>query len=215
MIISTQNRLSYLRHIAPIIPYVAVLMGLFIFQSAWVSIALYHLGMIIVLWFTRSWYLGQPIKTWHDVIVLIFMIFISFTAGVFIYWLWPLLKLAELLLTTELSDLGLSGLPWLIFIVYYFTVNPILEELFWRGYLGSPSHFVVLNDIWFAGYHVLVLLSFIQAGWIVFSFLILVGTAWLWRQLARRHRGLIIPIASHAAADASIIGAVYLLARLV
>lgn len=215
MNITSQDRLSYLRHIAPVIPYGAVLLGLFVFQSAWASIVLYHLGIVLVLWLTGSWSLGQSIKTRYDVIMLIIMIVISFTAGVFIYWLWPLLRLAELQLATELSNLGLNGLPWLIFIVYYFMVNPILEELFWRGYLGSPSLSVVPNDIWFAGYHVLVLLSFVQGWGIIISFLVLVATAWLWRQLARRHQGLIIPIASHAAADASIIGAVYLLARVV
>ncbi len=137
----------------------------------------------------------------------------SALGGLFIFLLWPWIKLEELLLTVELTNLGLSGTPWLIFILYYFTINPILEELFWRGYLGNSSHKPVWTDVWFAGYHVIILFAFVDWPWVVLSFLMLVGVAWVWRQLAHIYRGLTISILSHAAADASIIGAVFLLAR--
>ena len=114
----------------------------------------------------------------------------------------------------ELADLGLCNTAWLLFMVYYVTINPLLEELFWRGYLGSDSTFLTWNDIWFAGYHILVLVRFVTVTWIVASFLVLVGAAWFWRQLARKYNGLMVPIASHAAADLSIIAAVFFLLRL-
>jgi membrane protease YdiL (CAAX protease family) len=123
------------------------------------------------------------------------------------------LKLEGLALGAELANMGLQNTPWLLFIFYYFIVNPILEELFWRGYLGSPNLKPAGSDFWYAGYHVLILVLFVDWPWIVLSFVTLVGAGWTWRQLARIYNGLTIPIVSHAAADAGIIGAVFFLAQ--
>ena len=124
-----------------------------------------------------------------------------------------MIKPASLQLESELADLGLTGLPWLLFIGCYFIVNPVLEELFWRGYLGQRTRGLTWNDVWFSGYHVLVAVNFTWWPWVVASFLVLVAISWVWRQFARQARGLLLPILSHTAADASIILAVFLLAR--
>lgn len=194
-------------------PYLAIIIGLSGLESAWSSILLYHCGIVLVLWLARYWRLGEPLKSRADYLVLTAVAVTSLLGGVLIFWLWPIMKLGALLLVSELADLGLSNIAWLLFMVYYVTINPLLEELFWRGYLGSGSAFLTWNDLWFAGYHILVLVRFVSVPWIGASFLILVGAAWLWRQLARRYNGLIVPIASHAAADLSIIAAVFFLLR--
>jgi membrane protease YdiL (CAAX protease family) len=207
--------MRYVRLFAPAIPYLAVLIGMYTSVSnAWAAILLYHVGIITVLFLARYWKLGRFLKTTEDFLALAGVVLGSAVAGFFIYWLWAIIKLAELNLTDQLSALGLVNAPWFLFIVYYFTVNPLLEEMFWRGYLGSPKLVPTWNDMWFAGYHVLVLISFAGWFWVGLSFTALVITAWFWRQLARRYQGLLLPIASHAAADASIIGAVYFLTRL-
>ena len=207
--------MRYVRLLAPAVPYLAVLIGMYTsINNAWAAILLYHLGIIAVLVLARYWKLGRLLKTTEDILVLAGVVLGSAAAGFLIYWLWAIIKLAELILTDELSALGLVNAPWFLFIIYYFTVNPLLEEMFWRGYLGSPKVLPTWNDIWFAGYHVLVLFAFAAWPWVILSFMALVITAWFWRQLARRYQGLLLPIASHAAADASIIGAVYFLTRL-
>ncbi len=208
------NKLTQLKTVAPIIPYLAVIIGLSGLESAWGSILLYHCGIVLVLWLARYWRLGEPLKTRTDYLILTTVAVASLLGGVLIFWLWPFMKLGALLLVSELANLGLSSTAWLLFMAYYVTINPVLEELFWRGYLGSDSAFPTWNDVWFAGYHILVLIRFVTVPWIVASFLILVSAAWLWRQLAHRYQGLIMPIASHAAADLSIIAAVFFLLRL-
>ncbi len=202
-----------LKLVAPLIPYLAVLVGLYGLNSAWASIIFYHLGIIIFLSIGDGWGPGKQLSGVKDYLVLAGVALISALGGLFIFWLWPFIRLDGLFLATELLHLGLNNIAWLLFIFYYFTINPILEEQFWRGYLGAPTLSPVWNDAWFAGYHVLVLFNFARWPWIVISFLVLVGAAWMWRQLARRYNGLIIPIISHAAADASIIGAVFFLVR--
>ena len=202
-----------LRTVSPFIPYAAILTGMVWFSSAWLSIFLYHLGIVVVVSLANSWNLGRGLERGRDILVLIAVVVGSAAAGLIIFWLWPVIKIERLLLAAEMSNLGLSNTPWLIFIFYYFTVNPILEEIFWRGYLGSKTLSLTWNDAWFAGYHLLVLFFFAQIPWIIASFVVLAGTAWFWRLLVRRYDGLIMPILSHAAADASIIGAVFLLLR--
>ena len=58
----------------------------------------------------------------------------------------------------------------------------------------------------------LVLFLFLEWYWVLLAFVILITTAWLWRQLARKYNGLLIPMLSHMAGDASIMIIVYLLA---
>lgn len=196
---------------APFVPYITVSLGLYLFKSGWASILLFHLGIVVVLALARYRYLGKMLSTGSDYLVMLLAVVISALGGLFIFLLWPMLKLEGLILGAEMAKIGLQHTPWILFIFYYFTVNPILEELFWRGYLGSPSLKPAGSDIWYAGYHVLILVIFVEWYWIALSFVILVGAGWAWRQLARMYHGLTIPILSHAAADAAIIGAVFFL----
>ena len=207
----SSNRQPYVKQVAPVIPYLAVFMGMYMLRSAWASILLYHAGMVTVLTVTGSWQVGRPVAGWKTWLILLGVSATSATAGIFIFVLWPIMKIPQLVLATELTGLGFDNLKWILFIFYYFTVNPFFEELFWRGYLGSDSRRPTWNDIWFAGYHVVVVFLFVDWLWLAVSFAMLVAVAWFWRQLACHYRSLWIPIASHAAADAGIIGAVYLL----
>ena len=204
---------SQLKQFAPFIPYVAVTLGLYVLRSAWAGILLYHVGMFAVLTLTKQWDFGHTPRIRQDWAVLLVVTIVSALGGIFIFLLWPIMKLPHLALSPELTAIGLEGGMWRLFIVYYFTINPLLEELFWRGYLGSKQIRPISNDVLFAGYHMLVLLAFVTWPWMLLSFVILVGAGWFWRQLARHYESLWIPIASHAAADAGIIGAVFLLTR--
>ena len=128
--------MRYVRLLAPAIPYLAVLIGMYTFiNNAWAAIILYHLGIITVLVLARYWKLGRLLITAEDFLVLAGVVLGSAVAGFFIYWLWVIIKLAELIFTDQLSALGLVNVPWFLFIAYYFTINPLLEEMFWRGYL--------------------------------------------------------------------------------
>ncbi len=112
-----------------------------------------------------------------------------------------------------LTSFHLSGLSWWAFAAYYVTVHPVLEEIYWRGYLRGAHRSPVAVDIAFAGYHVLVLCIFVKLPWVLVSFGVLLFAAWSWRQLAARYSGLGVAIASHAAADLSIVAVVEYLIR--
>jgi hypothetical protein len=82
---------------------------------------------------------------------------------------------------------------------------PWITEWYWRGVLGSESRLPVASDVAFAGYHAVVLVAFIPGYWAVLTAATLTGAAWLWRQLAARAGGLLVPVATHLLADLSVI----------
>jgi hypothetical protein len=194
------------------VPYVAVLIGVHLLKSGWAAILLYHAGMLAflpLLGGVRS--LGACGRGWsaRTFALLVLPCLIS---GPALYVLVPLLA-PSLDLGAALDSLGLGGSSWLLFMVYYTIVNPWLEEGYWRGALGSSSSSITASDVFFGGYHVLVLAYFIPwyLGLLVAA--LLMGVAWVWRKVATRCGGLLIPALTHLAADASVILAVHALAR--
>jgi membrane protease YdiL (CAAX protease family) len=106
---------------------------------------------------------------------------------------------------------GLEGGSWWAFVAWYVVANPLLEEIYWRGWLGSGSAAPVPNDVLFAGYHAVVLVLFIGWSWILVCFVTLVLAAWLWRRIAARTGGLAVCVAAHLVADASVIASAVIL----
>ncbi len=113
----------------------------------------------------------------------------------------------------KFARLGLQGNSLLIFCIYYSISTPLLEEAYWRGILASTSKRLAWPDIFFAGYHILVLALFAKPVFVIVSFLILLITAWVWRLIAIKLKGLLLPILTHLSADVSIIIAIYILIR--
>ena len=194
----------------PVVPYLAVGIGLFAFRSAWVAIITYHLGMAIVI------FLSKPIVPFRQVIrsatfyPLILSVAVGASGGVLLYRLWPLLSVPPDI-NTYLRSIGLTAAVWPYFVAYYVLINPGFEEYYWRGYLGSSVKHPVLNDFLFAGYHLIVLAGNVSALWLVVIFMVLCGAAWFWRQISRITGGLLAAILSHMAADIAVILSIFFL----
>ncbi len=194
------------------LPYFAVIIGLYIFENVWFTIFSYHLGILVFLLVSDDKKRFQILfKGWNTPLALIFFI-ICLGNGFLIYFLWSFIKLENLDLSAKLLNLGLYNNWWILFVLYYALITPLLEEIFWRDYLGNSSKFPVWSDLFFAGYHILVLMIFIKPLYVLITFLALLNVGYLWRYLRNRLNGLIIPVISHAIADISTILAVYFLA---
>lgn len=198
-----------LAHAAYLIPYLAMLVGLHVLGNAWLSFLIYH-GLVLVA-------VGRRSELWRDLIrggtfkLGAAAVVFGVLGGVVLRLLAPAAGVDAQLITPALQKLGLSGTGWLLFVGYHALINPWFEEILWRGKLGSDAPTPVAGDALFAGYHVLVLMLFLAWIWIALAFVLLVFAAWFWRQLRRRQGGLLLPVLSHLAADASIMGVVYLL----
>ncbi len=199
--------------IAPAVPFAAILLGLYLLHNAWAAMLLYHLGMVLILALNRQANrLGAVRSGWNPGAAAIACVMCA-ASGLLFLLLWRTVSLDHMGLRTSLGDLGLSGTSWWVFSAYYVTVHPLLEEVFWRGYLASGSRGPTWPDFAFAGYHVLVLVFFIKFPWTLVAFVVLFTAAWSWRLLAMKRRGLAVPILSHVVADLSIVLAAEHLAR--
>jgi hypothetical protein len=199
--------------VAAAIPYAAVGVGLYAARSAWVAILLYHLGIVAALSMS-GW--RRPLRLaalgWHPGAAAA-LAAVTALAGTALYVLWPYVDATPAGLGRRLAEFGLDGSSWVLFAVYYSTVHPFLEELFWRGNPATGGRAVLWRDAAFAGYHAPVLWFFIGPAWIAAVFFLLTAASWTWRQSAGRFGGLGVPLVSHAAADISIVVAATIISR--
>ncbi len=199
------------RLLAALLPFGSIAAGLYLLHSAWCAILFYHSGILLILFLNGQLdILRCTFSGWNNFSG-IGMTLLLFGNGPLFILLWPVISLQPDILSESLSNLGLSGISLWLFAAWYVTVHPILEEVFWRKYLLESSRRPALTDCAFAGYHVLVLILFLRLQWVLVSFLALTLTAWLWRELAMRYRGLAIPIVSHIAAGLSTLAAIFFL----
>jgi len=200
------------RALGALIPYITVPFGLYVLHNGWVSLLLYHAG--IVWWVMRGdsgVRFSALFSGWRAREEFV-GIFFGSLGGLVLWALWPAIGLTPSF-RTELSALGLSGASYTAFVLYHALVHPWLEELLWRGSLGSDVRHPTWTDVAFAGYHALVLWPLLAWPWVVVSVVSLTIAGRFWRMLALRCGGLLVPSLSHAAGSASVLTAVAILTR--
>jgi len=199
-----------MKWIAPLLAYLAIGFGMLHFYSAWGALLGFHLTIIVSLLITKP---NTPITILFkstNIKWILLSILLCGSSGVTLYFLWDYYDFANNLVE-QVKALGLTTSNWPIFIAYFTLVNPLLEEYFWRGYLGSKTKSLHTSDLMFAGYHIFILIDKVQAESIVFGLSVLVLAGWFWRQIAREDNGLLAPVLGHMAADLTILMAVYMM----
>jgi hypothetical protein len=194
----------------PILPYLAIWAGLFLFKSAWFTLIGFHVAILLALAlaFVRP---NIPVnilfKSKHPKWILISILFCS-TSGIGLYFLWNIFGITHDL-PAQLQAIGLNSSSWFAFIAYFSLVNPFIEEYFWRGVLGSDSKKLYIDDVIFAGYHALILWGRVHPLSILFAVIILTSAGWIWRQFSREDGGLLAAVLGHMVADFSILMVIY------
>jgi hypothetical protein len=197
--------------LTPILPYLAVWAGLYLFKSAWFSLIGFHVAILIVLALTRS---NIPVNIlfksrsarWIFINALICSV-----SGIGLYFLWDWSRIVPDL-PAQLNSMGLnSPVAWFAFIAYFSLVNPFIEEYFWRGVLGSNSKKFYIGDLVYAGYHAVVLWGKTPPLVVLFAVVTLTSAGWFWRQSSREDKGLLAAVLGHMVADLSILLVVYLM----
>lgn len=197
-----------LKTLSPLVAYLSVAIGLFWAHSAWAALLGFHASLLLILFIEKphipliSLFKGCHFST------LLGCVSLSVSSGLTLFFARSYLDISPNL-STDLASIGLTSAAWPGFIAYFALVNPWIEEYFWRGTLNNPSRLPAPVDFAYAGYHLLILYGKTSWPWIAFSFLVLAAVAWLWRQVSRKTRGLLIASLSHMAADLSILLAVY------
>ena len=199
--------------VSVLVPYIAVLVGVYVFRNGWVAIGLYHFGIVLFLLADdRGRLLKSVVSGWDTVSAGLLVVMAAMIFPI-IFFFWGYMQLESIPLNSALANFGLHGSSWFFFMIYFSTVHPFLEELYWRDYLGGTRKYFSWRDVAFAGYHILVLAWFIKWPWLVIAFIVLTATACVWRYVARKLEGLVVPLLSHIIADVSIIAVVCVLVR--
>ena len=197
-----------MKWIAPLLAYLAVGIGLFVFHSAWGALVGFHAAIIFSLLIAKP---NIPINILlkNKNIKWIFLsILLCGSSGVTLYFFWNWFGTAGDL-PEQIRSLGLNESTWPWFIIYFASVNPFIEEYFWRGYLGSKTKSLHRSDFLYAGFHGLILINKVSAGSIIFGLSMLVLAGWFWRQIYREDDDLLAPVLGHMAADLTILLTVY------
>jgi membrane protease YdiL (CAAX protease family) len=194
--------------LTPLSPYLAVGIGMFWFHQAWVALLGFHFVIVLSLLLAKPHLSIKVLFKSNDFRWVILSVLLCGSSGVSLYVFWSTFEVVTDL-PAQIKSLGLTSSTWPVFITYFVLVNPLIEEYFWRGYLGNPTKRLYISDFLYSGFHGLVLMNKMQAGAIIFSLIVLVITGWFWRQVARADGGLLAPVLGHMAADFTILVAVY------
>jgi membrane protease YdiL (CAAX protease family) len=195
------------------IPYVAVGVGLYIFSSAWLAIAIYYAGALTYITATRrtdtlkSLTKGLPPK------LLILIIPLFAIAGLIAYYLLPLAIRPDTNLTDYLASVQLAQWRFPLFAIVFCIFNPALEEALWRGTFQTNPNKPAWPDLAFAAYHIPVVIMVVNIPLTALSFALLTLTAWSLRILKQKTKSLATPYTAHLTADITILTAVYLLTQ--
>jgi membrane protease YdiL (CAAX protease family) len=197
-----------MKWLTPILPYLAVAIGVFWLQNAFLALVGFHVAIIVSVLLTRSFVPVDILFKSKNIRWALLSILLCGSSGISLYFLWSYFGVITDL-PGQMQTFGLTRATWPLFLTYFVLVNPLVEEYFWRGYLGSPARRLYSSDFLYAGFHGLVLMGKMQAGVILYSLMVLVLAGWFWRQLARIDEGLLAPVLGHMAADFTILMTIY------
>ena len=205
------KRNTFEKYAAASSPYVAVVLGLYIFKSVFLALAIFYSAIVFFIVIKGSKGLLRTIFSGWNSLAAVGSAIVCALGGVVIFLLWPYAKLENVNLTSTLAEYGLRGATCYIFVVVVTILNPLLEELFWRGCFQNNSTKPALIDAVFAGYHLLALVLVINLPTTALAFFTLSGASWGLRFIKHKLGGLAVPYIAHLVADISIIAGIYFL----
>lgn len=173
-------------------PYIAVLPFMLIFQSAWLAMLVYH-AQIIFCWF---WLKGERPKLRPTRLALLALP--AGLAGLLLYYLLPYISRSTLF--DWLAAYQLSGWSLVLMLCYFGLLHPLLEQLHWAELREETPW----SHAFFAGYHLIVLHTFLSPLALLLCFLLLVIVSLLWGWVTRVSGSLLPSLVSHILADLSI-----------
>jgi membrane protease YdiL (CAAX protease family) len=119
-----------------------------------------------------------------------------------------------------LLDWGFSGPLELIFVLLFIFVNPVLEEVYWRGYMyeklrrnGTAAYTIAMTSIFYTLYHVITVLYLFQSGYVAVAVLPVLVAGLFWAFVREKTGSIISSIIGHSLADLGIMFVYWFIVR--
>ncbi len=187
--------------------------GLYFLHSGWMAILLYHSVLLCSLFVGKRRAPWAIIFRGFDVRAVIVLVFLSFGTGWMFYEFIQALDPCGTYVLGQLSRTGFTCASLIPFLLYVSTINPVLEEFYWRQNYAGPGGW--LHDVFYALLHIPLFCFFGKMTpvqlLIPVAGLVMAGA--LWRIVARRVNGLASSIIGHGSGDFAMLLAVLLMAK--
>ncbi len=191
-----------------LIPYVAMGVGLFLLHNAWLTILFYYSVILLFVFVAGNTSLFSEIFHGWSWFVLAFSIGLGAALYYLIVQALPIVVKEGVELGGLLEAQGLSGRGMLLFAIVSVIINPVMEELLWRGMLDSKPTRPCWIDVAFGGYHVPVLALAVGWPFVAVGFVGLCGFSWAMRFVKHTYGGLLMPCIAHLVGDLAIVLAI-------
>ena len=190
-------------------PYLAVIIGVFVINNGFLAVLFYHLILLAVVVIIKKSsiipLLLNGFKPWLALLLCLGGVL----PGIVIFTCWPIAAREGSDPIKTLSMLNLGQNIFLTFAIYACLINPLLEESFWRGCFKNQARWPNGVDVLFAGYHALSVFPVLKPFFVLFVFAAMIFVGWLFRNIYRLTKGLIIPLITHIIADITILYAIW------
>lgn len=189
-------------------PYLAVLLWLFYFKNAFVSVLLYHLLLFICILGINGKKAIQLLASGFDRKTS-WLCLGGLLPTIVILMVWPIAKVESVDIADLFELVGLSKIAFCVFAFYACLVNPFLEESFWRGCFQPTLKRPAFIDLFFGGYHAIIVIPVLKLPFVILTFALMACVSWIFRNIYRLAGGLAIPLGIHIIADIAILAAVW------
>lgn len=190
-----------------LLPIVAIWVGMCQLKSAAWSFAIYHIACLVpaIVWGKKNWLptVKRPSGKACAILAIGSVLF-SAIALVAYEALGPMLLSNDKVLTL-LKDVGYNKSVFWPLSLYAIIINPIVEELFWRGVVLKeldsaklPKHFGILwSSIAYAAFHYTIFRLVMYPGWAEFGTCMLAVYGAFMAALYRRTGSIVITSMAH------------------
>lgn len=188
-----------------------VVIGLSLYQihSGWAAILLYHAVLVAALLLEGQFRLRlRKVPCGFSAGSSLILILLSAGYGYACYRAIGMLDSSGGYALKKLSQASLTPSSLWLLALYASTINPVLEELYWRGDYARKNHFFSINDPLYALIHLPIFLFILPLGQVSIPLLSLILAGMIWRYYARKHHGLATAIIGHAAGDLALSAAI-------
>ncbi|MBX9951315.1 MAG: CPBP family intramembrane metalloprotease [Candidatus Obscuribacterales bacterium] len=192
-----------------ILPYSVIWLGMNFFKSAVWSLALYHVFCLLpgIVWGRGVFRKTLRIPNYLELLGLIFASVLFSFASIFTYKYFGPTLLSDTHVFDLLKTLGYSRDVFTPLCIYIVVVNPLLEELFWRGFVMNkldelcpdfPHCGLIWSSFAYGAFHYPIMQLVMFPGWAEFGTIALMVYGAGLGVLYRKTNSVIMPALAHA-----------------